>query len=136
MRNLNPEYFNKISEGHFPGFLGIVITDIGDKMMEGEMPIQSHYFAPNKFIHAGSVVTLADTIAGYSVIANMPEGAKMFTTLELKSNFLGSAKAGTLLCKSSAEHLGRTTQVWRAEVYHKETDKKLAIFTCTQLIIY
>ena len=35
-----------------------------------------------------------------------------------------------------AEHLGRTTQVWHAEVTHLETGKRIALFSCTQLVIY
>lgn len=133
---LDASYFNKISKGHFPGHLDIKITSVEEGSLVGEMPIVSHLFAPNKYIHAGSIVTLADTVAGYATISHLPDGGKLFTTLELKSNFLRSANDGTLICKSSAEHLGRTTQVWRSEVYHKETEKKLAVFSCTQLIMY
>lgn len=129
-------FFNDISKSHFPGHLGIIITKVDEWSLEGEMHIEKKLFAPNGYIHAGSIVTFADTIAGYSVISNLPEGGKMFTTLELKSNFLGSAKEGMLVAKSFLEHAGRTTQVWRVEVNHKDTGKKLAVFSCTQLILY
>jgi uncharacterized protein (TIGR00369 family) len=92
--------------------------------------------APNGFLHAGSVVTLADTCAGYGCVANLPEGAVGFTTIELKSNHLGTARDGTVACVAKAVHLGRTTQVWDAVVRHKETGKTLALFRCTQMVLY
>ena len=61
-----------------------------------------------------------------------------FTTVELKSNFLGTAKEGTIRCEASADHLGRTTQVWSV-VVHGPTEqggRKLALFRCTQMVLW
>jgi uncharacterized protein (TIGR00369 family) len=77
---------------------------------------------------------LADTSAGYGCVASLPEGAKGFTTIELKTNFLGTAVEGVLGCAAKAEHLGRTTQLWDA-IVSNEAGKTLALFRCTQLII-
>lgn len=84
----------------------------------------------------GSIVALADTAAGYGCIASLPEGTAGFTTLELKSNHLGTAREGTLDCVAKAVHLGRTTQVWDAVVSHRETGKTLALFPCTQMVLH
>ena len=67
-------------------------------------------------------------------MAHLPEGAKNFTTIELKSNFLGTAREGTMRTECRAEHLGRTTQVWSATVFGPN-DRKLALFRCTQMIL-
>ena len=129
-------YFNSLQKGHFPSVLGISIIESSERKMIAEMPVRADLFAPNGFIHAGSIVTLADTVAGFAAIAHLPKGAKSFTTMELKSNFLGAIREGTLECTGIPEHLGRSSQVWRAEVRNKETQKKIAIFSCTQLILY
>lgn len=134
-KEISVEGFNQISETKFPGKLGIRVTAIEEGKMSAEMPIQADFFAPNGFLHAGSIVTFADTIAGYSTVAHLPEGAKSFTTLELKSNFIGAAKEGTLYAESTAIHLGRTTHVWNVAVSLKATGKKIAHFSCTQLIL-
>lgn len=133
---LQPDHFNQISQGHLPGHLGMVVTQVGPSELRAEMPIQQVLMAPNGFLHAGSVVALADTAAGYGCIANLPEGANGFTTLELKSNHLGTAREGTVDCVASAVHLGRTTQVWDALVTHRESGKTLALFRCTQMVLY
>jgi uncharacterized protein (TIGR00369 family) len=92
--------------------------------------------APNGYLHAGSVVSLADTAAGYGCVANLPPGATGFTTIELKSNHLGTARDGTIECVATAVHVGMTTHVWDAVVTHRETGKTLALFRCTQMVLY
>ncbi|WP_308923131.1 PaaI family thioesterase [Janthinobacterium sp. J1-1] len=130
------EVLNQRGIGRLPGHLGIVITSVGDGQVTAELPVQPHLLAPNGYLHAGSVVTLADTASGYGCIANLPEGANNFTTIELKSNHLGTARDGTIVCTAKVEHKGRNTQVWDAVVKSKETGKTLALFRCTQMILY
>lgn len=133
---MDADYFNELSLGKFPGHVGVSITEVAPGKIKAEMPVKKELFAPNGFLHAGSIITLADTVAGYSCVANLPESAKPFTTIELKSNFMGAARDGVLECESIAEHMGRTTHVWRVEVWHKTSKKKVAVFSCTQMILY
>ena len=130
------EQLNKIGAGKLPGHLGIVITHSAESEIRGELPINEALMAPNGFLHAGTVVTLADTCAGYGCIANLPAAALGFTTIELKSNHLSSVRDGTILASAKPAHLGRTTQVWDAVVTHKESGKTLALFRCTQMVLY
>jgi len=133
---LTPDYFNQRGVGHLPGHLGIVITHVGASEVRSEAPVTLALMAPNGFLHAGSVVTLADTSAGYGCVANLPPGATGFTTVELKSNHLGTARDGTIECVARAVHLGKTTQVWDAAVSHRESGKTIALFRCTQMVLY
>jgi 1,4-dihydroxy-2-naphthoyl-CoA hydrolase len=89
----------------------------------------------NGFLHGGSVVTLADTACGCGTINSLPADAVGFTTLELKSNFLGTARDGFVECVATPVHRGRTTQVWDANVTIAGADKSIARFLCTQLIL-
>lgn len=133
---LTPEHFNKRGVGYLPGHLGLVVTQVGEGELHSELPVRQSLMAPNGYLHAGSVVTLADTSAGYGCMANLPEGATGFTTIELKSNHLGTARDGTIACTAKAVHLGKTTQVWNAVVTHQESGKTIALFRCTQMILY
>ena len=133
---LTPDHFNKLGAENLPGHLGIMVTHIGPSVASSEMLVKPHLMAPNGFLHAGSLVTLADTSAGYGCLANLPEGAIGFTTIELKSNHLGTAREGTIECVATAAHLGRTTQVWDAVITHRETGKTMALFRCTQMVLY
>ena len=127
---------NKIGIGKLPGHLGIVITYAADSEVRGELPVEERHMAPNGFLHAGTVVTLADTCAGYGCILNLPPGATGFTTIELKSNHLGTAKQGTIVGSAKPVHLGKTTHVWDTTVTLRESGKTIALFRCTQMILY
>ena len=117
----------------FPGHLGIEVTALEDGVLQARLELRAEHFAPNGFVHAGVLVTLADTAAGYGCVANLPPGAAGFTTLELKVSFLRAARAGVLLCEARPVHLGRTTQVWDATVTNDGRD--VALFRCTQLVL-
>ena len=70
-------------------------------------------------------------------MASLPEGGTGFTTLELKSNFLGTARPGDeVVVRAWLVHGGRTTQVWDAEVTNAASGKAMALFRATQLVIY
>ena len=127
---------NKFGGASLPGFLGIEITRVDGGEVAARLDLEPHHLAPNGFLHAGTVITLADTAAGYACVANLPEGATSFTTIELKSNHLGTARDGAIACVAKAAHLGRTTQVWDVIVTNEANGKTIALFRCTQMILY
>jgi uncharacterized protein (TIGR00369 family) len=112
------------------------MTSVAQGALASRMEVKKLHVAPNEFLHAASVVALADTTCGYATIAHLPQGAASFTTIELKSNFLGTVREGSVACTATAQHLGRTTQVWDAVVSDEATGKKIALFRCTQMILW
>ena len=120
----------------FPGHVGLELVDLGERTATMRCEIQPHHLAPNGYLHAGVIITLADTAAGYGCVANWPDGATGFTTIELKSNFTGTLLDGALRAEASMAHGGRTTQVWDVEVRDENSEKKLAYFRATQMILY
>ncbi|OGB22658.1 MAG: competence protein ComA [Burkholderiales bacterium RIFCSPLOWO2_02_FULL_57_36] len=133
---LNADYFNPFGHEYLPGLLGLVVNQVDKNYLLAELPVRKALLAPNGYLHAGTVVSLADTACGYGCFANLPEGATSFTTIELKSNFMGTARDGTITCEAKAIHTGRNTQVWDAIVRHRDTDKLIATFRCTQMILW
>jgi uncharacterized protein (TIGR00369 family) len=129
------EAFKELGRGRLPGLIGIEVDEIEEGHVRMHLPLRKELLAPNGYLHAGTVVALADSACGYGCIASLPDGASGFTTIELKTNFLGTALSGTLTCESKRIHGGRTTQVWDAAV-KDESGKTLALFRCTQLLIY
>ena len=135
-KSYTPEALNKFGAASLPGYLGIEIVGIADGEASARLEIKPHHLAPNGYLHAGTVITLADTAAGYACIASLPEGANSFTTIELKSNFLGAVREGGVLCEAKLAHGGRTTQIWDAVVTAEATGKTIALFRCTQMVLY
>jgi uncharacterized protein (TIGR00369 family) len=133
---LTAEVFNHRSEGHLPGLLGVEIVKMSAGEVLSRLPVRREVMAPNGFLHAASVIALADTSCGYGCVTHLPEGASGFTTVELKSNFIGTAREGAILCRATPVHLGRTTQVWDAEVTAEASGARIALFRCTQMVLW
>lgn len=133
---LTPEVFNARSRGHLPGLVGLQILTMTAEGVESRLEVRKDLMAPNGYLHAATVIALADTSCGYGCVAQLPQGASGFTTLELKANFLGTARAGVLFCGARPVHLGRTTQVWDAEVSVEGAERKIAVFRCTQMVLW
>ena len=128
--------FEKVMQGRLPGHFGIRLLAVEYGRVEAELDLRPEFLAPNDYLHAGTVVTLADTCCGMGCVASLPEGAAGFTTVELKTNFLRSARAGDgLTCRATMTHGGRTTQVWDAVVIRESDGKDLALFRCTQYLL-
>jgi len=132
----NAESYNQRGVGFLPELLGITVNSVEKNAIQTELAVRKHHLAPNGYLHAGTVVTLADTSCSYGCVASLPEGATSFTTIELKSNFLGTAREGVVECEAKLVHGGRNTQVWDALVKHRDTGKLIATFRCTQMILY
>ena len=128
--------FEEAGRGLLPGLFGIAFDSVEPGAVHSRLRIERRHMAPNGFVHAATVIALADTSCGYGSQASLPSGATGFTTIELKSNFLGTATVGDVIrCQARLLHGGRTTQVWDAEVTDGE-GRTLALFRCTQLVLY
>jgi uncharacterized protein (TIGR00369 family) len=132
----NLDDWNNLGREYLPGLVGVEILSVEQDELRARMRVTREISAPNGFLHAASVVALADTACGYATVNNLPIGANGFTTIELKTNFIGTALKGDVSCIARLLHKGRTTQVWDAEVSAEETGKKIAFFRCTQMILW
>jgi len=126
--------WNEIGKDCLPGLLGIEVLSVAPDELRARMKVTKQLCAPNGFLHAASVVALADTACGYATVNSLPAEAQGFTTIELKTNFIGTALKNDVKCVARLVHKGRSTQVWDAEVISSETEKKIALFRCTQMI--
>lgn len=131
----NSETFRDRQIGTLPDLLGVVVDALREGTVESSLLIHPHHHAPNGFLHAATIIALADTTAGYGCIAHLPDGARGFTTIELKTNFLGTALSGRIAAIATLVHGGRTTQVWDATV-RDESGRTLALFRCTQMVLW
>jgi uncharacterized protein (TIGR00369 family) len=129
--------FTERQKGTLPGELGLEWDEVANGRARGRFKVQRKHMAPNGYMHAASVVTLVDSACGYACLASLPEGASGFTTIEIKTNYLGTAKEGeTVACEARLVHGGRMTQVWDAEAVNETTGKTIAVFRCTQMVLW
>ena len=123
---------------NFLNLLGIEIHEAGP----GEYPlarltVAHDLIAGTGFLWAPVVITLADALCAFGVNHHWPEGAKSFTTVDCSANFISSAREDeVVIATASPLHHGRTTQVWDATVTNDSTERLMASYRCTQLILY
>lgn len=123
-------------DGRLPGLVGFRVVDLQDGLLHAELDIRPEVLAPNGYLHAATVIALADTAAGFGCLAHLPDGAQNFTTIELKANFVSTAREGTIVAMARPVHLGNATQVWDADVTRKVDGRKIAMFRCTQMVLW
>lgn len=118
-----------------PGMLGCEFTHVTAELVVGRINVTDRLIAGTGYLFAPAVIALADTLCALGTPPNAPEGTT-FTTVELKSNFLGSARSGEVVeGRATPRHVGRTTQVWDCEVTNLDTGRKIALFRNTQMIL-
>ena len=130
------ETLNQRSTGKLPGLMGFRVVAFGEGRIDAELEIRPELLAPNGYLHAAAVIALADTACGYGCMLNLPNRATGFTTIELKSNFIGTALEGTIAAAARGVHFGGSTQIWDAVVSRKADQKTIALFRCTQMLLY
>ena len=127
---------NAFARKKHPGLVGVVLDICEADLVTGHMKVTEPVIAGTGFLWAPVVITLADWLCAAGMSPNLPEGAS-FTTVELKTNFLGSAKEGDIVSgRATPAHRGRTTHVWDVEVRNESNDRVIALFRCTQMILY
>ena len=140
MSQLRPEIdiaeLERRSRVTFPGFVGLETVLVEESRIAMRLDLRPEHLAPNGYLHGAVIVAIADTACGYGTLAHLPQGARGFTTIELKTNFLATALEGAIACEARALHLGRTTQLWDAEVSNEASGRRLALFRCTQIILW
>jgi 1,4-dihydroxy-2-naphthoyl-CoA hydrolase len=129
------ERFTSAMDGRLPGLLGIELVRIAHGAADARLELRPEHLAPNNFLHAATVIAIADSCAGMGCLASLPPDAGGFTTVELKTNFLATATEGALRCEARIAHGGSRTQVWDATVKREDDDRVIALFRCTQFLL-
>lgn len=133
------DYVGQLTErqrGTLADHLGLEWEEARSGFIRGRFDVKPHHMAANGFLHAASIIALADSACGYGCVLSKPDEAAGFTTIEFKSNFLGTARDGAVSCVAQLTHGGRTTQVGDAIVSDERTAKTIALFRCTQMLLY
>jgi 1,4-dihydroxy-2-naphthoyl-CoA hydrolase len=123
-------------KGYLPELIGMELVSIKPRRLQSRLMVRQNLLAPNGFLHAATIIGLADTTCGFGTMAHLPEGAESFTTIELKTNFLGTVREGGIRCEVELVHPGRTIQVWDAAVTDDALGQTIALFRCTQMILW
>ena len=130
------ESLNAFARERHPGLIGVEILSCDADRVTGRLDVTAALVAGTGFLWAPVVITLADWLCACGIGPHLPEGAS-FTTLEIKTNFLGTVReGGSILAKAWPAHRGRSTHVWDVEVMDESDGRVIALFRCTQMILH
>ncbi len=134
---LTLELLNERGAATLPGHLGIVFTHVSKDEVRAELPVRTEVMAPNGFLHAGSLVALADTCCGYGCVANLPDGASGLHDDRAEVEPPGHRRP------TAPSTASRRRCTWAAprrcgtrRSTHRESGRVLALFRCTQMVLY
>ena len=135
LSDFSAEAFMVFGRGFLPGWLGIEDLVVEPRRVHAPVAVRRELMAPHGYLHGGTLVSVADSLCGCGTIVNLPDDATGFVTIELKTNFLGTIRQGTMTCEARPAHVGRSTQVWDAAVTDESSGRALAMFRCSQMVL-
>lgn len=118
----------------FPKLMGLEVVEVTKEKVRGKLAVRPEVCTSGHILHGGAIMAFADTLGAIGAFLNLPEGA-LTTTLESKTNFIGSAKEGTtVLAETTPLHVGRRSSVWQTKIT-REDGKLVAVVTQTQMVL-
>jgi len=120
----NLDQLNARSQGTLPGLIGIEFTGFQPGRVTSRLTLRPELLAPNGYLHAAVVIAIADTTCGYGPSPTCPKERRTSPLSNSRATFWELPAKGRL----PALRPVCTTDETRG--------KALALFRCTQLILY
>ncbi len=118
----------------FSNLMGVEIVERGKDRVVGQLTVREDLCTAGGILHGGAFMAFADALGAIGGVMNLEPGART-TTLESKTNFLGSAPVGSVVeGEATPLHVGRRSSVWQTRVTNAD-GKLLALIIQTQMTI-
>lgn len=120
----------------FAKLMGVEISEATPERVAGTLLVRPDLCTAGGVLHGGAIMAFADSLGGIAGFLSLPEGASGTTTIESKTNFLGGAKAGTVVsAETTPVHRGKRTSVWQTMI-KGEDGKAVALVIQTQMVLF
>jgi 1,4-dihydroxy-2-naphthoyl-CoA hydrolase len=118
----------------FSNLMGLEIVERSKDRVVGRLTVREDLCTAGGILHGGAFMAFADALGAIGGVMNLEPGART-TTLESKTNFLGSAPVGsTVQGEATPLHVGRRSSVWQTRITNAD-GKLLALVIQTQMTI-
>ncbi|MDP3749613.1 MAG: PaaI family thioesterase [Phenylobacterium sp.] len=118
----------------FADLMGLEIVEREKARLVGRLVVREDLCTAGGILHGGAFMAFADALGAIGGVLNLRDGART-TTLESKTNFLGSARIGqTVTGETTPLHVGRRSSVWQTRITGEE-GRLLALVVQTQMTI-
>ncbi len=120
--------------GTLPELLGVQFSEVTPERVVASLEVRPEVCTIGGILHGGAIMALADTLGAVGAFVNLPPNART-TTIESKTNFMGSAPVGSrVIGESTPLHLAMRTTVWQTQIKTEE-GKLVALVIQTQLVL-
>lgn len=118
----------------FSNLMGMDVLERSKDRVRGRLAVRDDLCTAGGILHGGAFMAFADALGATGAVMNLEPGART-TTLESKTNFLGSAPVGSVVeGEATPLHIGRRSSVWQTRITNAD-GKLLALVTQTQMTI-
>jgi len=87
---MTTEQFRAFGARHLPGLLGVEIVSVSEGSVESRLEVRQDVMAPNGYLHAATVIALADTLCAYGTGETRPPDSRSFTACAPNSRSVSS----------------------------------------------
>jgi uncharacterized protein (TIGR00369 family) len=102
------------TDGTYVALNGIYLTEIGKGHVSGELEVAPQMLNPNKILHGGVIVTLADTIAIFG--CGYLYQATAVATISLTVSYLKAVRSGKIVAKGKVLSQGKSISMWQVDI--------------------
>jgi 1,4-dihydroxy-2-naphthoyl-CoA hydrolase len=100
----------------FDRHYGLEITETGDGVMRGRVPVRDQIKQPAGLIHGGVYASVAESLATNGTALAVWDSGMTAMGMSNLTSFLRPVTAGTIHAEARARHRGRTTWIWEIEI--------------------
>ncbi|MBY4636791.1 PaaI family thioesterase [Sphingopyxis sp. XHP0097] len=118
------------------GTLGVTVDEASKDRVTGKLPVRPEICTAGNIVHGGAIMAFADCLGAVGAFLTLPDGASGTTTIESKTNFLGSGPVGAVLVGDATPvKTGKRLSVWQTRI-RTEDGADVALVTQTQLVLW
>jgi len=117
----------------FLDFLGMILEELGEGYARFKIPVRKEFIQGAGIVQGGLLVAMASETIAHAVMTLLEPGEGI-ATIELKNNFLASARDGHLIAEGRVFKKGRTIVIGDC-IVSSEAGRSLSRTTSTLLLI-
>lgn len=115
-------------------YLDIKIEDVSKEKVILTMVVDGKHLQPFGLMHGGMNAVLIETAISIGANESIDTTKQVAVGLDIQVNHLKSAvKGDTLTVVAIPDHIGKTTQVWQAEITN-QIQQKISVGRCTLIV--
>ncbi len=113
--------------------LGVKYERLDPEEVVATLEVGPAHHQPLGYLHGGTSVALAESVASVGATLNAPEGSAAFG-MEINANHLRPLQSGLLRASARPLHRGRTSQVWEVKITD-ENGRLICVARCTLAVV-